>query len=425
MKKYPLFVLILCICLAFSACSGDSSAAPEAASISLPRNWEPVLEVEEAGPDGATAVLREGSTPDNCVVLCGNDYVLEQLTDGSWQSLPTLEEPHWVTDAFAVTAVPREEIRWQWLYGSLPSGYYRIGKSVSLQQNTEIIASATVYAEFPLKVTDPNEPGNVYDASEIAANAPSPVYAPLTSLDSGYTPEQALQDQVVILTDGWHCENPEVWYAFAARAASGQSANVRCMVTDSATGKHTVYDICYDGVLYSYVRVESGEEQTLTFKQLLSFREALSGDPNVLDRYILTSDSAVAWEDILWGTVSDSEDDRIPHKTVFQQLASDPERLSLPECSHASLRYRGKIRHTADSAAAQKLTALLRGVCALPEKPDMEYTGLELVLHGADGSSMTLWLDAQGRYILYDGVFYPCPGNEIRKALGISAWPEG
>ena len=427
MKKYtvPILIMILSACLLFAACTNASAAAGIAAepteSVTFPKNWEPTLEVEQFTQNGATIVMQSSS--EDAIVLCGNDYVLECFSEDGWQSLPVLVETvTWVKDAFVVSAIPREKIDWQWLYGSLPSGYYRIGKTVTLQVNGENVKTSTVYGEFLLKIQDSEE--TVYDASQNQPAAAVYSYAPLESLSGNYNRSQAAEDHVVIMQDGTDIQNQQVWRSFLANTSAGQPALVRCMVIDSFLNTQSIYDVTYDGFLYTLRWMDKGSVQTLSFKHLLRYQGNTYDDPNAIDRYVLTMDKNVTWEDIQWGMVSQNPNDAVSHKVVYQELTYHPVHPPIPHSSKVILTLRGEELCTATGAQADQLVSLMESATVMAQRPDISYTGLDLTFFGEDGSRVTLWLDLYGDSFLYDGSFYSYSTDALFAILDLETWPE-
>ncbi len=121
------------------------------------------LKIEEVYPGGATVVFTGTGEKPAGRLLGGNDYWLQAEEDGIWQDVAKTPEPSFTTNNYDIDNIRRHKIDWLWLYGVLPSGHYRIGKTVTYQEGTKPLESATVWAEFTL--TDP-----AYDAHAILSN---------------------------------------------------------------------------------------------------------------------------------------------------------------------------------------------------------------------------------------------------------------
>ena len=113
------------------------------------------MTVEECSPTGATVVFRQYGTEEGSSLFGGNDYFLQRFTDEGWEDLPTLESPTFTSGSYSFASIRRQSIQWQWLYGTLPEGHYRIGKSVSPFQNGG--QACTVYGEFTLDSSVPGK----------------------------------------------------------------------------------------------------------------------------------------------------------------------------------------------------------------------------------------------------------------------------
>lgn len=84
----------------------------------------------------------------------GADYILEINNDGQWQSVPPVQSKYaWNSLAYSIAKneITEWEINWEWLYGKLPAGYYRIGKKISDFRDTGDYDTAIYYAEFAVE----------------------------------------------------------------------------------------------------------------------------------------------------------------------------------------------------------------------------------------------------------------------------------
>lgn len=435
MKHIKLTCTILSAALAFSLCGCAGSSSPgtsetqpsatvsETVSPQVPQYWEPELEVERSDSGSAVIVFQQAENPEGCLVLSGNEYSLEVFTPEGWDPLPRSQEHvNWVEDAFVVTAVPRDDIDWQWLYGTLPAGHYRICKPVSLLQNDRILARSTVYAEFTLEETGP-APGGTYDISRYLPDISSFTYVPLNTLDSSYSYDQAVQDHVVVLVDGSACANREVWLAFDAATLSGQTARVRCMSMGTDNTFPFLYDIHFDGLQYNMHWYEGGTEKSLSFKHMVHFQGGDHRDPYPLHRYVLVTENNVTWEDIQWGAVNQSDVDDIAHRVVYQELGYNPASPPIPESMSVTLSLRGDVAAVATGAQAVQLSQLFREAQLLTHRPDILYTGMDLSFQGSDGTRITLWLDNNGGIFLYNGYYYSYPTDTLLHLMELERFP--
>ena len=83
----------------------------------------------------------------------GSDYVLEKLEKGEWikvEYAPQEYDVAWTAEAWIIPKDSEVEwnINWQWLYGELKSGEYRIGKSIMDFKGTGDYEEIMHYAKF-------------------------------------------------------------------------------------------------------------------------------------------------------------------------------------------------------------------------------------------------------------------------------------
>ena len=119
------------------------------------------IEIESVSPTGATILLNQYDDSKDMVLFGGNDYFLQAKTDDGWQDLATIQDATFTTEAYDIANIRRHKIDWEWLYGTLPGGHYRIGKTIHLWQEGNTRNYGTVYAEFtldnpPLQITAEN-----------------------------------------------------------------------------------------------------------------------------------------------------------------------------------------------------------------------------------------------------------------------------
>ena len=128
MKRIGLLVLAFaCVAALFTGCERKAAFATtpvENVSISI----------SDISSSGATLVITD-TNPEP--YLYGEWYKIQRLTDGQWQDVPHVID----NGAFnAMGYIPdangevKFTINWEWLYGKLPAGTYRIFKEVNRQE---------------------------------------------------------------------------------------------------------------------------------------------------------------------------------------------------------------------------------------------------------------------------------------------------
>ena len=139
MKKVLAWALVL-LCLL--GCTAET-AEP---AVDLPENghtgdadWGLTLSVEDVTPTGLTLVMtQKGGTPPKELIY-GLPFWLEVWEDDRWQDVPQVPEASeyaWTDLAYYLPLgdSTRETLNWDWLYGELPPGTYRVCRDFSDDQ---------------------------------------------------------------------------------------------------------------------------------------------------------------------------------------------------------------------------------------------------------------------------------------------------
>jgi len=92
---------------------------------------------------------------DRGQLMYGTDYTLEKLEAGQWvavEALPQENPVGWATVGYTIglNSIANHHIDWDWLYGQLPAGHYRIGKRVTLDYPLDDDQNQMFYAEFTI-----------------------------------------------------------------------------------------------------------------------------------------------------------------------------------------------------------------------------------------------------------------------------------
>lgn len=109
--------------------------------------WGLMLSVEKASNTSATVVFHGPGYFEDKELLGGNDYILQKNVDGVWEDVPVLTEPTFAEKAYMIDINRRHFLSWEWLYGSLDAGHYRIGKEVMLWTGPTPAITSDVYGQ--------------------------------------------------------------------------------------------------------------------------------------------------------------------------------------------------------------------------------------------------------------------------------------
>ena len=148
-------VIFVAVCLLTSPEAGEE--APEE------RLWNLEMEVTDVSPSGLTVEFVQ-SGPfegyDRAELQYGSEYSLEKWTGDSWEPVEMLPQENpvgWTTEAYLINrdGTTTQRVDWEWLYGEIPAGHYRIGKGVTLDYTLDDNENQTFYAEFEIGTEDP------------------------------------------------------------------------------------------------------------------------------------------------------------------------------------------------------------------------------------------------------------------------------
>ena len=128
MKKLTAFILIMLVLL--TGCARESAYQPTGAE-------NVTMMISAVTPTGATVTIQDSNEEP---FVYGEWFQIEREKDGVWYEVKTkisnygFNEIGWLTDESGELTM---DVNWEWLYGKLPAGHYRILK----QAGTEIIGA--------------------------------------------------------------------------------------------------------------------------------------------------------------------------------------------------------------------------------------------------------------------------------------------
>lgn len=121
--------------------------------VNVEETWGITLTAEEITPTGAIIKCTQSGGDATGELHTGSWYILESWTqEYGWKELPYVTDENIGWDDVA-WVIPMEdsvewEVNWEWLYGKLPDGKYRIGKSITDFRATGDYDTVTYYVEF-------------------------------------------------------------------------------------------------------------------------------------------------------------------------------------------------------------------------------------------------------------------------------------
>ena len=117
--------------------------------------WGVILTAENITSTGVTIRCMQSGGELTGELQTGSWYILETWTrEYGWKELPYVidGEIGWTSEAWLIpkNATCEWEVDWEWLYGEVPSGKYRIGKSIMDFRGSGNFDTAIYFAEFEI-----------------------------------------------------------------------------------------------------------------------------------------------------------------------------------------------------------------------------------------------------------------------------------
>ena len=116
-------------------------------------DWGLTLSVKDVTSTGVTLVCAKSGGNSTGRLTCGTDYRLLVSEDGKWKNVPTvIEEYGWDDMGYRITDEKAAEfiLSWEWLYGTLPAGNYRLAKEFSDHRGPGDYDKAMYWVEFEI-----------------------------------------------------------------------------------------------------------------------------------------------------------------------------------------------------------------------------------------------------------------------------------
>ena len=116
-------------------------------------NWGLTLSVKDVTESGLTLVCTQSGGELTGELQTGSDYKLIVLKE-AWEDVPAIIEDYgWTAEACMIAKgdVTEFEIKWEWLYGKLPAGTYRLVKGFTDFRESGDYDNFTYWTEFEIK----------------------------------------------------------------------------------------------------------------------------------------------------------------------------------------------------------------------------------------------------------------------------------
>lgn len=119
----------------------------------MEETWGVTLTVKDVTPTGLTLVFTQSGGAPTGELQTGSPFWLEKYVGGAWETVPLVPVcVDWTMEAYLIPmndSVERE-VNWQYLYGEIPAGTYRIGKEIMDFRESGDYDQRNYYAEFSI-----------------------------------------------------------------------------------------------------------------------------------------------------------------------------------------------------------------------------------------------------------------------------------
>ena len=119
--------------------------------IEFEENWGITLTLDNVTPSGGIIKCTQSGGKATGKLQTGSSYIIEKWTqENGWQECDYYAEVEWTEEAWIIAkdTVSEWEVDWEWIYGKLPKGKYRIGKEIMDFRETGDYDTVMYFAEF-------------------------------------------------------------------------------------------------------------------------------------------------------------------------------------------------------------------------------------------------------------------------------------
>lgn len=156
MKKLLALVLALLCALSVVGCTlkpDEGTSQNPKSGDEKPNEWGVTLEAQNVTAKGLTIVCHHSGGENVFELNTGSYYVVQKLEKAGWVNVEYIPQKHnvaWTAEAWIIRKEDTTtwDVNWEWLYGELPAGEYRIGKEIMNFRGTGDYDEEMVYADF-------------------------------------------------------------------------------------------------------------------------------------------------------------------------------------------------------------------------------------------------------------------------------------
>lgn len=145
------FLIACALIITLMGCT--SSEVQQTEQIDAQEDWGITLSATDVTPAGLTIICKHTTAEEQGELTTGSPYWLQLYEDDLWQNVHYLPlEYDWTMEAWIIPQNDTTEwaVDWVWLYGELPSGQYRIAKTVAQFVDVGNRTEQIYYAPFEI-----------------------------------------------------------------------------------------------------------------------------------------------------------------------------------------------------------------------------------------------------------------------------------
>lgn len=122
----------------------------------IQEDWGVVLEAQNVTSKGLTLVCHQSCLEEECELSTGSYFVIQKLEDEGFVDIPFAPQDYdiaWTMEAWiiAMDSTTSWDVDWEWIYGQLPSGEYRLGKEIMKFNGPGDYETEMIYAHFTIE----------------------------------------------------------------------------------------------------------------------------------------------------------------------------------------------------------------------------------------------------------------------------------
>ena len=156
MKRFTLIFFLILIIVSFVGCNNEKNNPNMPDTVpSTMDNWGLELNATNIKSTGLTLLFEQFGGNPTGDLQTGSIFWLEVQIDNQWIPVEVLSSEYdlaWTLEAYIINMndTTELEVNWDWLYGELPIGSYRIGKEVMNFRDTGVYDILNYYADFEI-----------------------------------------------------------------------------------------------------------------------------------------------------------------------------------------------------------------------------------------------------------------------------------